>query len=96
MRVFADLAAWTQVSEGADFGPIPDRALRQHAALANQHIVANRAILDHRVGADQAFGADAGQAQQLHKRLDDRVGRNFDLGVDHACFRAEDGDARGH
>jgi hypothetical protein len=35
-------------------------------------------------------------AQQLHKGLDDRVGRNLDLGVDDAGLGPEDGDAGGH
>ena len=34
--------------------------------------------------------------EQVHEGLDDGVGANLDLGIDHAGFRTENGDAGGH
>ena len=93
---FADVAAGAKVSEGADLCAVGDDAVVKHAALADQNAVAEGAVFDHRVGADEAVGADARAAEQLHKGLDDGVGRDLDIGVDHAGLGTEDGDAGGH
>ena len=86
VRVFANLAPRPQMRERADLCAIAHRALGEHTALPDEHIVAQRAVLNHREGPDQAFGADSRLSQQLHKRFNHRIGGNFDIGVDHACL----------
>ena len=64
--------------------------------MANQNIVAQRAILNHRVGPDLAACTYLHAAQQLHKRLNHRVGRNLNFRIDHRSLGPEDGNALRH
>ena len=61
-----------------------------------RHLVANFGVDDHAVGTDAGVAADSGLAAQLNKRLDDSVRPDFDVAVNHARIRIENGDAIGH
>ena len=53
-------------------------------------------ILNHGVRANAAAGADARTAENLNEGLDDGVGGDFDVAVDHAGCGIKDGNAFGH
>src|ERR1035437_546218 len=94
--VLANFAAGAQVREGADPGAVGHGAIGKDATLAQEHTVADGAVFNHREGAYVAVCADAGLAQQLHVRFDDRAGRHFHFSIDNASVRPVEGDPRCH
>lgn len=81
---------WPQPSAGFDLG------LVEHATGKNEHAVADLRVGDHAVGTDTAIAADAGLAKDLHEGFDGGVGSNFNITVNHASLRIENGYALGH
>src|ERR1035438_4623541 len=90
VRIFADFAFRSQVRKRSDLCSVSDGALGQDATLPDEYVVTERAVFNHRIRPDEALCADPRFAQQLYKRLNYRIGRDHDVGIDNARLRLVD------
>jgi hypothetical protein len=63
--------------------------------LKDLHAIAEGAVFNDGEGTDAAAGAYASAAEQLREWLNDRAGRDFNIGIDNAGVRTVDGDSGG-
>ena len=96
VRLLADAAFGAEMRVGSNHRAVADFRAVEDAPVADGDPIAEDGILHDRVRAHAAVGADAGDAEQLHVRLDDGVRTDRDLGVDDARFGPEDGNALCH
>src|SRR5689334_6998069 len=92
VRAFGNVAAGTQMGIWTEHRLCRDAGVIHHTAVADEHTLAQFAIDDHAVGANAAFGADARGAQQVNKRLDNRIRTYRDVRINHAGLWLVDGD----
>ena len=96
VRTLANIAAWTEPRIRPDDRATGDAGIVHDGERVDGNAVSEFRVLDDAIGPDAAIGADFGLAQQLHERLDDRIGANLDVTVDHARLRIENSHSFGH
>src|SRR5215469_6202993 len=92
----ADFAARSQMRIRAQLRAISDHRILHNAARADEHVVSDLAVCDDGKRTDAAVSANLGFTDDLHKRLDHRIGSDFHIGIDVTSLWTEDGDARRH
>jgi hypothetical protein len=84
MGVFADFVAGPHVSEWPDARAIGDGGIYEDAALKDLNAIAEGAVFNDGEGTNAAACANARAAEQLREWLDDRAGRDLNIGIDDA------------
>ncbi len=95
-RVFFQARAIAEMRERTNLRSARKVAGNHHRVRLDEHVVFKHSVRQDAAGANRAACADARLSQQLHARLDARIGADGDFRIDQDRFRHLDGHARIH